>query len=664
MTVLPSVCPLDCPDACSLDVTVEDGRVVKVDGSHVNPVTEGYICSKVRHFPEHLYSDLRIRKPAVRTGPKGSGRFRDVSWDEALDLVAGKLVAVRDTRGGEAILPFYYGGSNGMLTQSNTDTRLFHRLGASRLLRTVCAVPTTRAAMGLYGRMVGVAIPDYIHAQLIVVWGVNPHASGIHLVPVIQEAQKNGARLVVVDPTTTPLAARADLHLPIRPGTDLPVALSLIRFLFEEGHADTSFLAEHAAETETLSERASAWTFERAAALAGVPVTDLERLGDWYAGAKPAVIRCGWGLERNRNGGSAAAAVMALPAVAGKFGVRGGGYTMSNGSAFSMGQAHNAPEPDTRQINMNRLGTTLLDAGPGRIDCLFVYNCNPLATMPDQENVRKGLAREDLFTVVFDQVMTDSALFADVLLPATTFLEHHEMARGYGAMVLQEAAPVIPPVGEARPNCDVFAELCRRTGVARPGDPETAGEITDAIYAGAANGEALRRSVRENGFALPSSGDRPVQFVDVFPNTPDRKVHLCPKELDEEAPHGLYHYREDPATAAFPLALISPASRHTVSSYFGQLLKKPGALVMNEADARPRGLADGDRIRVWNALGEMHCRVAISAAIRPGVVSMPKGLWCRHTDNGNTTNALSPATYTDLGDGACFNDARVQVEKR
>lgn len=665
MPVLKSVCPLDCPDACSLDVTVEAGRVVKLDGGRDNPITRGYICAKVRHFDAHLYSEERLSYPALRSGPRGSGAFRRVSWDEALDTVARRLVAVRDGRGGEAVLPFSYGGSNGLLTQDTVDARLWRRLGASRLARTVCAAPTGRAASGLYGKMPGVAYPDYLAAQMIVVWGANPAASGIHLMPFLQDAQDAGATLVVVDPRRTRLARRADVHLPLRPGTDLPVALSLIRWFFATGRADRAFLDSHATGADELERRAAAWTFERAASVAGVTAAELEAFAERYAAASPAVIRCGWGLERNRNGGSAVASVLALPAVAGKFRVRGGGYTMSNSGAWNLSSAVAAGEgqPPTREINMNRLGRALEERGDAQVDLLFVYNCNPLATMPDQERVRRGLLREDLFTVVFEQVMTDTARLADVLLPATTFLEHSELSRGYGAMVLHASSPVIPPVGEARSNTDVFGELCRRTGVARPGDLEDDAAIARAILDASGSGDALRDAMAKDGVAYPETGPAPIQFVDHFPRTPDRKIRLVPPDLDREAPLGLYGYAEDPGGPEAPLALISPASEKTISSTFGQLLKHPAVLEMNPVDAATRGITDGDTVAARNELGEVVCAVRVTEAIRPGVVSLPKGLWLRHTRNGATSNALSPDTLTDLGGGACFNDARVQVSR-
>ena len=372
--------------------------------------------------------------------------------------------------GAEAILPFCYGGSNGLLTQDTNDAALWRAFGTSRLARTVCAAPTGAANLGLYGKMPGVTYEDYVHARLIVLWGVNPSTSGIHLVPFIKEARQAGAKLVVVDPRATSLARQADLHIPLKPGTDVAVALALHQYLFDGGHADSSFLAEHTRGVDELRARADQWSIERAADVAGVEPPISSASPSSTRATSPAVIRCGWGLERNRNGGSAVAAVLALPAVAGKFGVRGGGFSMSNSTAFGIKAAawmNDTPEPPTRLVNMNQLGDALLDYTDPPVEMLFVYNCNPLATMPDQNRVLEGLRREDLFTVVFEQVFTDTARYADVLLPATTFLENYDIAKGYGPISLQLVRPVIEPVGEARPNPEVFSELASASASAR-----------------------------------------------------------------------------------------------------------------------------------------------------------------------------------------------------
>jgi anaerobic selenocysteine-containing dehydrogenase len=544
--------------------------------------------------------------------------------------------------------------------------------------------------------MPGVALPDYVHARLIVLWGVNPSISGIHLVPVIHEAQRRGARLVVIDPRRTPLAKRADLHLAPRPGTDLVLALAVIHWLFDNGRADLAFLDAHTHGGAELRRRAAAWDVERAAAVSGLAAADIERFARLYADSSPAVVRTGWGFERNRNGGSAVAAALALPAVGGKFGVRGGGYTLSNSSVWRADHAAATALdalPAVRTVNMNLLGETLLTGAPA-VRLLFVYNCNPLATMPDQRRVRRGLEREDLFTVVFDAVRTDTARYADLLLPATTFLEHEELVRGYGALIVHRVRPVIEPVGESRPNYLVFADLCRRLGLARPGDPEGAAGLATALLSGAsgagggpdpteggldaagepamaamaaraAPGEVarMRDELDGSGIAAPPCGPNPVQFVDSFPQTADRRADLVPAALDREAPDGLYAYRELPPDASHPLALISPATGRTISSTLGELTRRLVGLELHPEDAARRGLASGDPVRVWNDLGEVRTTLVINADLAPGVAFLPKGLWSHNTRSGTTANALAPATLADLGGGACFNDARVEVER-
>ena len=657
-----TACPLDCPDACSLTVTLRGGRITKIDGSPANDVTRGYICAKVRRFDQRVYGEDRLLHPAIRRGAKGEGKFVRTTWDDALNKIAENLEQTIRVHGGEAVLPLCYGGSNGMLTQDYADAILFRRLGTSRLLRTVCAAPTGAANMGLYGKMASVVYQDYPAARLILVWGVNPGASGIHLMPYLKEARDNGATIVVVDPRATGVARQADIHLAVRPGTDLVVALAIHRHLFEEGFADQSFLDAHTTGAEQLRERARSWTFERAAEISGVPADRLRDVATLYARSSPALVKCGWGLERNRNGGSAAAAVLALPAVGGKFGIRGGGYSMSNSASWGIERTWlHDQEPATRAVNMNRVGRELTTPSGVPIKSLFVYNCNPAVTLPDQARVIQGLQREDLFTVVFDQVLTDSALYADVVLPATTFMEHYDYAKGYGSLSLQLARPVIEAVGESRSNNDVFMDLVRRLEVSRPGDPEDEIEAMLASLAGlpATIGDELR----EHSRATPPYGGRPVQFVDVKPNTADAKVHLCPASLDAEAPLGLYGYQADPGTERYPLALISPASERTVSSTLGELPRPDVIVEINPADAAVRHIEDRDEVRIFNDLGEVRLKARVTHLVRPGTISMPKGVWRRHTSNGWTSNVLVPDTLTDLGAGACFNDARVDMAK-
>jgi anaerobic selenocysteine-containing dehydrogenase len=476
----------------------------------------------------------------------------------------------------------------------------------------------------------------------------------------VREAQKRGAKLVVVDPRSTPLARSADVHLAVKPGTDVAVALAIHRHLFNTGHTDAAFLREHTRGAERLRERAEPWTFEKAAEIAGIDPGTLEQAAELYATISPALVRCGWGLERNRNGGNAAMAVLALPAVGGKFGVRGGGYSMSNSASWSIERPWiGTPEPNTRVVNMNHLGRALTEYDDPPVNVLFVYNCNPAVTVPDQKRVLKGLARENLFTVVFDQVMTDTALYADVVLPATTFLEGYDFAKAYGPISLDLGRPVIDAIGEARSNADVFGELCTRLALLDPNEPT--GELDLMVHVLDHLPGTIGDDLRAGATPSPSFGLAPVQFVDVFPNTPDRKVDLFPEALEASAPMGLYRFQPDPATERYPLALISPASERTISSTLGELPRPDVKLLMNPDDAAERGLADADLVRVFNDLGEVQCTLKVAPAIRRGTVSLPKGLWRRSTRNSTTGTALVPDTLTDIAGGACFNDARVQV---
>jgi anaerobic selenocysteine-containing dehydrogenase len=664
-----TACPLDCPDLCALEVTVApDGaggeRVAKVAAGEGTPLTAGIICGKVRNIADHVHGDHRVRTPLVRH----RGELRPASWDAALELVAGRLAEIRARVGGEAILPFHYGGSNGWLTEGALASRFFRRLGATHLLGSFCALPTGAAQSAMFGDIPSAALEDLEHSELVILWGVNPSASGIHLVPILDRVLARGGTLIVVDPRRTPLARRAHLHLAPRPGTDLPLALAAIGHLFSTGRADRAFLAAHTVGADVLEARAAAWPLPAAADVCGVPAAQIAELAERLVRARPAMVRAGWGLERTRNGCGAAAAVMALPAVAGAFGVRGGGLCMSNGHAgwgVSKEAAIGAPPPTTRQLNMVELGRAL-DPDRGlrdpAIEAVFVYNCNPVATAPDQLAVRRGLARPDVLTIVHDAVMTDTAALADVVLPATTFLEHREIRRGYGAMRLYDSPPVIAPIGQARSNNALFAELLARLGLARPGEPTTDAELADAIFAGP-RGAELRAQLRDHGVANPrvAGAPAPVLLVDLQPATASGKIDLAPAALEDLAPGGLYAFRPLPAPAAYPLALISPALSTMISSTFGQLRTAPAALELAPADAAARGIRTGDQVRVWNELGEVRCVAAVTAALRDGTVVLPKGLWAQHTGNGATANALIPDTAGDLVGGACYNDARVEV---
>ena len=655
---------MDCPDLCGLSVTVEHGRVIAVDGDHRSSFTNGLICGKVRKIPEHLYGPDRVLHPMMRKGPKGSGEWEQLTWDAALDVITAKLEKIRERHGAQGILPFHYGGSNGWLTDGALAERFWRRLGTSKLVKTYCSAAATEASRGLYGKMPGVALEDYEHANLIVLWGINPSATGIHLVPVINRARARGAKLVVIDPRATPLAHKADMYLPVRPGADLPVALAIVAALFDRGYADTKFLAEHADQVDELRRRASLWTIERAAREAHLDPAMLDQFVELYAAASPAVIRPGYGVERNRNGGSAIAAVLAISAIANKFGVRGGGFTMANSDArwtVSADTAIGAEQPVARAVNQCGVAHALATLREPPIECLFVYNANPASTAPDQRALVEQLRREDLFVVVHEQVMTDTAQLADIVLPATTFLEHRELRRGYGNMRMYDSPAVATPAGEARSNNELFGELLRRFDLVHAGDAMTDQELVDSTFAAGPHGSELVRQLRDHGIAKPANAPYPIMFVDTFP--PGGKIQLVPPTLDRDALGGLYVYKADPGSSEFPLALISPALATQISSTFGQLRHAPGELEIHAADAASRGIKNGDTVRAWNQTGEVLCLAKVTTDVREGVCVMPKGLWRKHTANGYTSNALIPASYADLGGQGAFNDARIQVEK-
>ena len=657
---LTTTCIMDCPDTCALEVSVEEGKLQEIAGSRDHAVTNGFICDKVRQYGKRVYHPDRILHPMRLTGTKGSDDYTSISWDEAIGEITERFEEIRREWGGEAILPYHYGGSNGLLSDGGLDGLYFARLGSSRLDKTICAVPTTEVATGMYGKMPGVPFEDYPNARTIIVWGANPKASNIHLVPYLREAKRNGAFIAVVDPWNRFSDNEIDLHLPVRPGADLPLALAMIRLWHEAGELDRAFLDEHADGVEALLDQADRWTSDAAAAETGVAAEDIETLAHAYASASPAVIRCGWGLERNRNGGQAVAAVLAMPSLMGKFGVVGGGYTMSNSGAVKLDapRVYGGDDRQTRLINMTQLGDVLNGDLDPPIKGLFVYNCNPAVTVPDQNAVLRGLAREDLFTVVFEQVLTDTARYADIILPATTFLEQYDIRAGYGNYVVGGIRPVIDPVGEARPNDEVFALLARAMGcddAPFTWDSEThLRKVADALTV---EGRAARVEVLSDG-RLDSLDfpDGAIQMRSIMPRTPDGKIHLAPSELGPRP----YEY-ESGDDARYPLTLISPANNKMVSSTLGEFNYPELAVSINPGDAERRGIADGETVRVFNDLGEVLCRASIDPRVREGVVSMPKGAWRKSSTNGQTSTALCPTHVNVVGGGACFNDARVEI---
>jgi anaerobic selenocysteine-containing dehydrogenase len=662
---------MDCPDSCALEVVVENEKIARIQAAAIDqtphPNTQGFICEKISKFDRRVYHRDRVLYPQRRVGAKGEARFERISWDDAISTIAQQFHATINRWGAEAILPYHYDGSNGLLSHEFLDAYFFAKLGASRLARTLCAAPATAVAMGMYGKMPGVAFEDYPNARAIVVWGANPKFSNIHLVPYLRQAKRNGAFIAILDPIRNFTSGEADLHLPLYPGADLPVALAMIREWNRAGRLDRAFLAEHADGLEPLLAAASAWPLDRAAAEARVPPGDIERLARVFADSSPAVIRVGWGIERNRNGGQALAAVLAMPALLGKFGVPGGGYTLSNSGAakLDMTKLFGPDSPPsrwtTRELNMSQLGSQLENGLAPPIKCLFIYDCNPAATAPDQNSVLRGLAREDLFTVVHEQVMTDTARYADILLPAVTFLEQHEIKRSYGSYIMGGVQPAIEPCGEARPNEWVFARLGQAMGFTDgPFAWDTSTCLRKVAEALSLSGQPGDPQTAMNGgiqrYSFPGAG--PVQFHSVWPLTSDGKVHLTPPALGRKP----FQY-ESVNQEEFPLALVSASNNKLISSTLGEFNYPELWLTLCPKDAAARAISESDEVRVFNRLGEVRCRARISDRMREGVCGLPKGAWRNSSKNGQTATALCSQEVNLVGGGACFNDARVQVAR-
>ena len=672
----PSVGPLDCPDTCSLTVTVAAGQVAKVRGSEANPLTAGVVCAKVaRDYPAWVHGPGRLTTPLRRVGQRGEGRFERVSWAEALDQVHARLTEIIEKHGPQAILPLNYAGPHGQLAGGSMDLRFFHRLGASLLDRKpLCGGIRAEAWRGTFGAAPGMPPEQVELARVIVVWGNNVTGSNLHLTPLINRARKAGAKVVVVDPKRTKIAEQADLHLAPRPGTDVVVALAVAAQLERQGGIDRAFLARHALGGDELLALARERSLAEAAAVCGVPAEQIVQLATWYRERSPAAICVGNGLERNQNGGAGIRAIFALPALAGKFGVPGGGLCNGHGHAFPKTpdklQRPALVPPGTRTLNIIDVGAHLLDAALSPpLQALFIYNHNPLLTHPDQNRLRRGLMREDLFLAGCDVVMTDSLALCDVILPAASHFEHHDVYTAYGHQWLQRAAPVIPLQGESLPNTEIFRRLAARFGFTGPAFSATDQElIDDALDGSDPRLGGVRPRLLPLLRATPMrpggpAGDEPVLFKNVFPSTPSGKLELASRVLERLYGQRLPGFSPVADEAAFPLALISPASDQRITTSFGGLASGDGmpALQMHPDDARDRGLAEGARVRVWNRLGEVRLRLEVTDALRPGVVCSLKGAWLSTSDNGQTISALAPATHADLARGACFNDARVEV---
>ena len=695
--VVHAVCSHDCPDSCGVLVTVDtaSGRAVKIQGDPAHPVTRGFLCGKVAKYLDRVYSPDRLlypmrRKAGVPKGPLAQGReaeaFERISWDEALDEVAARLTKIAAEFGPESVLPYSYAGTIGQLGYGSMDRRFFHRLGASQLDRTICASAGGAALLSVYGIKLGTTPQDFAHARLVIAWGANIHGNNIHLWPFIEEARRAGAKLVVIDPYRTRTAALADEHLAIRPGTDTLLALGLMHVILRDGLEDREYIDQ---ATHGFAElRAHALRAEHApeavAAVTGIAAEAIVQLARAYATAKPAVIRLNYGIQRSENGGTAARAVCMLPLLTGSWKQRGGGLQLSTSGSFPFNSdALQMPElmhasplgRPARMVNMSQLGQALTTLGNDAEDgppvkALFVYNSNPAAIAPNQNDVLRGMRREDLFTVVHEQFFTDTVDYADILLPAPTFLETKDVQGAYGHLFVQVSERAIAPLGEARSNVALFGELGQRMGFAELCFTDTEDDLidqaltTDHPWFAGIDRERLEREGHVP-LQIPANAEGqvlPFSTAEWF-RTPSGRGELTPVPVFSAPTESRSH------AVAYPLEFLPRKADNYMNSTFANLsghrrleARTAGVLEMHATDATSRGLVTGDAVEVFNARGSIALEALVGAQVPSGVVAA-KLDWNKLSTHGGNINALTSEILTDIGGGATFYSTLVEVRK-
>ena len=651
-------CPHDCPDTCAMHVTVEDGRATKVAGDPDHPITVGFLCGKVSNYLDRVYSDERILHPLIRA----DGGFRQASWDEALELVAERLLATRDEHGGEAILPYSYMGTQGLIQGNVMSARVMHALGASKLERTICATAGYTGTLMAHGVSPEVDPEEWPHARYVLVWGWNPLSTAPHLWRKLLDARKNGARLVVVDPFRSRTARVADEHLRPLPGTDAALAIGMMRAIVDAGLHDEDWCRAHADGYDELLAAVARTSVDACAAACGVHADTIKRIGRDFAAARPALLRLGVGAQRHAGAPAAYATIASLPALTGAWRDRGGGCSyipLATAAAVSSGPLE---RPDlcpgeTRTINMSQLGEALTDPElDPPVKALVCWSSNPAAIAPDQERVLRGLEREDLFTVVLEQFMTDTAARADVVLPATTQLEHADVVFSWGHHYLTWNEPAIEPLGEALPNTEVFRRLAARLGLDDPCFREPDAELIDALLEG-----FDEDGLRERGWTKIDLGQGPQPHAEGGFGTETGRVRL----------HARYEPPAEVADAAlaerFPLALVTPKTHLFLNSTFANQRRQHSAqpeplVVVSPPDAAARGIADGQLVRVFNERGSFTCAARVSDDARPGVLVAPMGWWNADYPGGRSAQATTPELLTAEGNAPTFNDNRVELE--
>jgi anaerobic selenocysteine-containing dehydrogenase len=667
-TVL-GACPHDCPDTCALVTTVKDGVAVKLQGNAAHPHTGGVLCTKVSRYIERNDHAERLVQPLKRVGPKGSGRFEPVSWEAALDDIAAHLEVLQGKP--EAILPYSYAGTMGLVQGESMDRRFFHKLGATLLDRTICSMAGGEAMVYTLGGKVGMRIEFFAEARLILIWGSNSIASNLHFWRHVQVAKRAGARVVCIDPRKTETADKCDEHVALLPGTDAALALALMHELIVHDWLDHDYIARHTLGFEQLRERALQWPPSRAAEVCGIPEAQIVALAKAYGTTKPAAIRLNYGMQRVRGGGNAARAVACLPALVGAWRDRAGGLLLSSSGHYPVDRAA-LQRPDLlagrrpRTINMSTIGDALLDtANP--VKAIVVYNSNPVAVAPESAKVAAGFAREDLFTVVLEQFRTDTADYADYLLPATTQLEHWDIHCSYGHTDVLLNRPAVAPRGEARSNAWVFRELARRMGFTEPCFTDSDETLCRTAFAENAIDFA---QLLEQGFTSVKLPEAP--FAEGGFPTPSGRCEFFSARLEamgiNAVPDHVPNWEPAGSSAEFPLAMISPPARNFLNSTFVNVtslraIEVEPLLEIHAADAAARGIEDGAMVRVFNRRGEHRCRAEVSRRARQGVVH-GMGIWWRKLGmDGTNVNELTSQRLTDIGRGPTFYDCLVEVER-
>jgi anaerobic selenocysteine-containing dehydrogenase len=670
-----SVCALDCPDCCALLVTIENGRGARLRGDPAHPVTRGFLCGKVAQYLEREYSPGRLLYPQRRIGPKGEGRFERISWEDALDTIAARLGTVAEEFGPEAILPYSYAGTLGFLNGAGMDRRFFHRLGASRLDRTICSSAGGAGLTEALGLRYATEPEQFRHSKLILAWGANILGTNVHLWPFIMEARRNGAKLYTIDPRRNRTGAASDRHFFINPGSDTALALAMMHVIVGENLHDAGYVANHTSGFDGLRERVREWTPQRAAELTGIAVDEIVGLAREYATIRPAAIRLNYGLQRSERGAMAVRTIALLPALVGSWKEIGGGCQLSTSQAFQLNRAgleradlqEKALGRPARLVNMSQLGAALTTLSDPPVKAMVVYNSNPAAIAPNQNAVLVGLRREDLFTVVLEQFQNDSADYADILLPATTFLEHTDLYFAYGHHYLQLARPALPPPGEARSNVQVFRALAERLGFDdacfNDSEDDMIRTLLDSPHP-FVRGITLEELDREHSVRLRL----PEPFLPFAAGgfgTPDGKCNFHAETLDYTPPVESRHGDQE-RRARYPLEMISAKNDDSMNSTFGHrdaVDMQTSTLHIAAVDAAPRGIANADQVRIWNDRGSCILSARVDETVRPGVVSAPSVRWGKRAPGNRNVNALTSERLTDAGGGPTFYSCLVEVER-